>query len=281
VLECVVNVSEGRDASVVAALAEAGGPALLDVHRDADHNRAVLTLAGADVEDAARAVARVALDRVDIRRHRGVHPRLGSLDVVPFVPLDARADRAPDEQFLADALGARARFAQWAGDALALPCFFYGPERTLPEVRRQAFTSIEPDTGPRRPHPRAGACAVGARRPLVAYNVWLDTPDVGVARRIAARLRGPAVRALGLAVAGVCQVSCNLTDPLRVGPAEVYDAVASLAAERATALARAELVGLAPSAVVEQIPPGRRPELDLDLERTVEARLEARRASRS
>jgi glutamate formiminotransferase / 5-formyltetrahydrofolate cyclo-ligase len=281
VLECVVNVSEGRDASVIAALAEAGGSALLDVHLDRDHNRAVLTLAGPDVEDATRAVAGVALDRIHIRHHSGVHPRLGSLDVVPFVPLDASTHLDQPERALAGAIEARARFAQWAGDVLALPCFFYGPERSLPEVRRHAFTSLEPDAGPRRLHPTAGTCAVGARDALVAYNLWLDTPDLTVARAIAARVRGPGVRALGLAVAGGCQVSCNLIDPLRVGPAKVYDAVAVLAAEHHCTVARAELVGLAPAAVVEQVPARRRLDLDLDPERTVEARLEARRASRS
>ncbi|HEX9991540.1 MAG TPA: hypothetical protein VGB14_01295 [Acidimicrobiales bacterium] len=256
-LECVVNVSEGRSPDVLAALAGAAGPHLLDLHADPDHHRAVLTLVG---EDAPRAVAREAVARIDLRGHAGAHPRIGAVDVVPFVPLGATP--------LADAVAARDRFAAWAAAALALPCFLYGPERSLPEVRRSAFAGLAPDTGPPRPHPTAGAAAVGARPVLVAYNLWLAEPDLAAARRLARALRGPAVRALGLAVGAHVQVSTNLVDPATVGPADVYDRVAA-----EVAVARAELVGLVPRAVLDAVPRRRWAALDLAEDRTVEARL--------
>ncbi|HEX2040178.1 MAG TPA: hypothetical protein VHF47_10650 [Acidimicrobiales bacterium] len=262
-LECVINVSEGRRPDVVAAVGAAAGRLLLDTHADPHHNRSVLTLAGADddVQAAARAVAQAAVEHIDLQLHHGVHPRLGAVDVVPFVPLD--------ETLMAAAVAARDAFAAWAADALGLPCFLYGEERSLPEVRRRAFHDLDPDVGPRRPHPTAGAVAVGARTLLVAYNLWLRSDDLDLARTIARSLRNEHVRALGLAVAGHAQVSCNLLSPRLVGPDAVYDAVAAT-----TAVARAELVGLAPAAVVEAIAPHRRRELDLDLSRTIEARLE-------
>ncbi len=275
VLECVVNVSEGRDTEVVAAIARAGSDALLDVHTDPDHHRSVLTLAGpgARLEDAVRAVARATVQHIDLRHHDGVHPRLGALDVVPFVPLHPDGSPGRPGTDLGSAIEARDRFATWAGAELALPCFLYGPERTLPEVRREAFGRLAPDTGPTGPHPRAGACAVGARHVLVAYNVWLATPDLAVARAVAGAIRGPAVRALGLAVGTTTQVSCNLVDPLVVGPAQVYDAVRRLAEQSGTEVERAELVGLAPAAVVEAVASTRRAELDLGPEKTIEVLL--------
>ncbi len=277
-LECVVNVSEGRHPGVVAAIAEAGGDAVLDVHSDPDHNRSVLTLAGPGpaLEAAVQAVARTTLEHIDLRHHEGVHPRLGALDVVPFVALGPDGVADPRGADLRPALEARDRFAAWAGAELALPCFVYGPERTLPEVRREAFARLGPDTGPHTPRPGAGACAVGARPVLVAYNVWLTTPELSVARAIAAAVRGPQVRALGLAVRGGTQVSCNLVDPLGFGPAELYDAVAQLAVDAGTGVARAELVGLAPAAVVDGVAAGRRQALDLEPQRTIEARLAQR-----
>jgi glutamate formiminotransferase/glutamate formiminotransferase/formiminotetrahydrofolate cyclodeaminase len=164
---------------------------------------------------------------------------------------------------------ARDRFAAWAADALELPCFLYGDNRSLPQVRRDAFVTVSPDVGPDQPHPRAGACAVGARPVLVAYNLWLAAPaDVALAKRIAADLRAPAVRTLGLAFDGHVQVSCNLIEPAAVGPGAVFDAVA----ERA-AVERAELVGLVPTAVLEMEERQRWVSLDLDPSRTIEARL--------
>ena len=258
-LECVINISEGRRADAVATVARAAGVDLLDVHTDPDHHRSVLTLVG---EPAARAVAAAAVLTLDVTGHEGAHPRFGVVDVVPFVPLGRST--------LADAVAARDRFAAWAGSELGVPCFCYGPERTLPQVRAEAFTTLAPTVGPDRPHPTAGAMAVGARPVLVAYNLWLRRPDLDQARAIARDLRGSAVRALGLAVGPHVQVSMNLIDPTVVGPAEVYEQVAAVAA-----VERAELVGLVPRAVLERLDPAAWPRLDLALDRTIEARLEA------
>jgi len=262
VLECVVNISEGRRRAVIDAVAGAAGGHLLDLHVDADHNRAVLTLAGGDgLEAAVRAVAVETVAAVDLRDHAGAHPRLGAVDVVPFVPLGTTRLEA--------AVEARDRFAAWAAAELDLPSFLYGPERSLPEVRRRAFADLAPDTGPPVPHPSAGAVCVGARNILVAYNVWLAPGiDTAVARAVAAALRGPGLRALGLDVGGRAQVSMNLVDPTEVGPAQVYDAVAAR-----VAVERAELVGLVPSAVVDGVAPERWAALDLHPSRTIEARL--------
>lgn len=259
-LECVVNVSEGRDRDVIGVLAAAAGADLLDVHSDPDHNRSVLTLVG---EDAPRSVAEAAVELLDLRRHTGAHPRIGVLDVVPFVPLG--------DTPMSAAVTARDEFAVWAGAELELPCFLYGPERTLPDVRRGAFTTLGPDTGPSAPHPSAGATAVGARRLLVAYNLWLAEPDLDEARRIASAIRSDAVRALGLAAGEQVQVSMNLVDPRRVGPADVWDLVAAEAP-----IARAELVGLVPVAVLAAAPAHRWSQLDLAEARTIESRLAGR-----
>ncbi len=262
VLACVVNVSEGRDAAVLAGLAGAAGPLLLDVHADAWHHRSVLTLAGPGVEGAARRVVAEAVRLIDLRRHQGAHPRFGSVDVVPFVPL-------PGSPFLR-AVAARDALAAWAGATLRLPCFLYGPDRTLPEVRRHAFVALSPDHGPAQPHPTAGAVAVGARGVLVAYNLWLAPGiDTDRARAVARAVRGPDLRALGLDLGGRAQVSCNLVNPAVLGPADAYDAVAAL-----VAVERAELVGLLPAAVLRRSPPRRWAELDLAADRTIEARLE-------
>lgn len=259
-LECVINVSEGRDLTRLTAIGDTAGEALLDLHHDAHHNRAVLTLAGADVEEAARAVAAAAVERLDLRTHEGVHPRFGVVDVVPFVPLEAST--------IDDAVAARGRFATWAGAALTLPCFLYGPERALPDVRRAAFSALSPDTGPARPHPTAGACAVGARPVLVAYNLWLHDSDLPTATAIAAAVRSREVRALGLQLGQEVQVSCNLLAPEAVGPAIVYDRVAAMAT-----VAKAELVGLVPRSVLHAVDRQRWAQLDLADERTIEARL--------
>jgi glutamate formiminotransferase len=169
---------------------------------------------------------------------------------------------------LTEAVAARDRFARWAGDELGIPCFCYGPERALPDIRRHAFRDLRPDTGPDRPHPTAGAICVGARPALVAYNLWLADPDLDEARRIAAALRSAEVRALGLAVGDGVQVSCNLVAPWRVGPAEVFDQV-----EVAAPIARAELVGLVPESVLAAIPRERWGSLGLGEGATIEARL--------
>ncbi len=265
-LECVINVSEGRRADVIDALTDAAGRALLDVHTDAVHHRSVFTLAGQHVEHAARSLAAAAVETIDLRAHAGVHPRLGAVDVVPFVPLPGAV--------MADAVAARDRFSRWFARTAGVPCFRYGAERTLPDIRRHAFDLLAPDDGPPVPHPTAGACCVGARTMLVAYNLWLARGNGGnagaVARSVAAEVRGPAVRALGLVMGdGGAMVSMNLLDPLSTGPAAVYDAVASRAE-----VARAELVGLLPAAVLDATPRDRWASLDLAPSRTIEARLE-------
>lgn len=267
-LECVVNISEGRNHSLIDHLAQAAGPGLLDVHRDPDHHRSVLTIAGHPdvVEAGARALARVAVARLDLTDHAGAHPRMGVLDVVPWVALEGWP--------LADgpikwAIEGRDELTRWAGRTLELPCFTYGPERSLPDVRRQAWVTLDPDTGPCRPHPTAGAAAIGARGMLVAYNLWLADADLAAARAVAHEVRSPHVRTLALEVGSAIQVSCNLIHPRVVGPEAVFDAVAGR-----VGVARAELVGLVPGAVLEAIPHHRWAELDLDPSATIEARLE-------
>lgn len=259
VLECVINVSEGRDADLLAHLAAVVAPDLLDVHTDPDHHRSVFTLVG---EQAPRRLTEAAVAAIDLRHHAGVHPRFGAVDVVPFVPLG--------DATLADAVRARDAFARWAAATLDLPCFLYGPERTLPEVRRRAFRTLAPDLGPPTAHRSAGACAVGARGLLVAYNLWLAEPDLVAAKAVAAAVRSGPIRTLGLAVGDEVMVSCNLVEPLAVGPAAAWDAVAAHAP-----VARAELVGLVPEAVLAATPRERWVELDLAPDRTIEARLAA------
>ena len=261
VLECVVNISEGRDRELIGSIAAAAGDDLLDVHIDGDHHRSVLTLVGAE---APRAVARAAVDALDLRAHRGAHPRIGVVDVVPFVALHGSTPE--------DAEAERDAFCEWAGTELGVPCFRYGRDRTLPDIRRGAWRSLGPDCGPPDPHPPAGAIAVGARPVLVAYNVWLAEPDLDAARAIAAQVRSSTVRSLGLQVGGEVQVSMNLIAPDATGPGAAYDAVAARAA-----VARAELVGLVPASVLEAEDPARWGELDLAADRTIEARLRRRR----
>lgn len=257
-LECVVNISEGRDQAILHQLSRAAGAALLDLHTDADHHRSVFTLVGTE---AIRSLAAEAVRLIDLLHHHGAHPRIGVVDVVPFVPLG--------EATAADALAARDDYAAWSARELGVPCFVYGPERTLPDIRRGAFVSLAPDHGTPGPHPTAGATAVGQRGLLVAYNLWLREPDLVVAQQLAKMLRTPAVRALGLAVGDQVQVSFNLIAPTEVGPAAVYDQVAAHAE-----IERAELVGLVPRAVVDAVPQHRWAELDLADDRTIEARLE-------
>jgi len=266
VLECVINVSEGSSEVVLDGLRAAGGRSLLDAHTDRHHNRTVLTLAGPDVESAAHAVTALGVSTIDLRNHAGAHPRLGAVDVVPFVPLEGST--------MADAVSARDRFASWAANELGVPCFLYGTVRPLPEVRRLAFTSLAPDVGPSAPHPTAGAICVGARPVLIAYNVWLvPGTDVTVASEIATGVRGQTVRALGLDLEGMAQVSMNLVDWQVVGPADAFDAVSSLATEKGTQVSAAELVGLLPEAALLAIPERRWAELGLARPKTIEVAL--------
>lgn len=274
-LECVVNISEGRDAGALALLAQACSACLLDLHADGGHHRAVLTMAGDDevVEGAVRDLARTAVSLLDLSGHSGVHPRFGVLDVVPWVALEGWPvrDAPAGTSGAARAQEARDRFALWASVELDLPVFLYGPERSLPQLRREAWSGLVPDAGPHAPHPTAGSVAVGCRPLMVAYNLWLGGRDLARARSIAAVIRSPAVRALAFGLDGHVQVSCNLVQPLSVGPEQVRDQVA-----RWADIERCELVGLVPDNVMRAIPERRWPELDLAPERTIEHRLATR-----
>ncbi|MFM8381029.1 MAG: hypothetical protein ACKOA6_03395 [Actinomycetota bacterium] len=269
VLECVVNVSEGRRNDVLAGLAEGVEPGhLLDVHVDRWHNRSVFTLVGTE---APRQLTRRAVECLDLDGHHGAHPRLGVVDVVPFVPLDTAT--------MDEAVAARDDFATWLAEELAVPSFLYGPTgyapgRSLPDIRRRAWQDLSPDVGPHRPHPTAGAVCVGARGPLVAYNIWLrEGDDWTIAAEITSAIRSSHVRALTLRLGDRVQISMNLIDPAVVGPAEVYDRIGDLCASRQLSIARAELVGLVPAAVLDRIPSDRWSALDLDPRRTIEDRL--------
>lgn len=258
-LVCPANVSEGRRLVVVASIALAAGrPSvqLLDVHTDPDHNRSVLTLAGrADaLVDGVVAAASTAVQMIDLPTHEGAHPRLGAIDVIPFVPVST------DPAGMATAVSAAREAARRIADEVGIPCFLYGEAasgRSLPEVRRRAFADLAPDLGGPGPHPTAGAAAVGARGPLVAYNVDLDTDDVALARHIAASIRErngglPHVRALGMALPsrGIVQVSTNLLLPAVTTIGAVFEAVAALAAAAGVDVRGSEIVGLTPRAAL-------------------------------
>jgi glutamate formiminotransferase/glutamate formiminotransferase/formiminotetrahydrofolate cyclodeaminase len=270
VLECVVNVSEGRDTSLLRLLALACGECLLDLHADPYHHRSVFTLAGdhASVVQAVRGLAGGTVGSLDLRSHTGAHPRFGTLDVVPWVALEGWPLRDAPAGGVERALKARDDFASWLAADLGVPVFVYGPERSLPQLRREAWRSLSPDFGPTSPHPTAGAAAVGCRPLLVAYNLWMAEPDLVAAREVAAGLRSPTVRALAFQLGEEVQVSCNLVAPLQTGPEQVFDHVAAL-----VRVAHAELVGLVPRAVLDRVPPARWEQLDLSVDRTIEARL--------
>jgi glutamate formiminotransferase len=266
IIECVANVSEGRDVRALAAMGVAvravAGAHLADVHSDADHHRSVFTMLGAPVavEAAALALAEAALPRIDMREHHGLHPRLGALDVVPFVPLG--------DTPMTVAVDVARRVGAALAERHALPVYFYGAaarspaRRELPDVRRGGYEALAgrlttpdgaPDAGPARFDARAGAAVVGARDVLVAYNVWLDTSDVGIARAVARAVRErdgglPAVRALGVALPsrGLVQVSLNLLDYRLTPLPAIFDRVVQEAARHGVGVRRGELVGLAP-----------------------------------
>lgn len=270
ILECVPNCSEGRDASFVEAVRDAvgriSGVALLDAGADPDHHRSVFTMAGAPdaVGEAMLAIAGLAVERIDLRRHQGQHPRMGALDVAPFVPLGGMSNAA--------AIEAARLFAQRMWKELRVPSYFYGlaaatPARErLEDVRRGGFEALllsgadrTPDIGGPRVHPTAGATAVGVRKPLIAWNVELATSDVRAARRIARLIREssgglPAVKALGLALPsrGATQISINLVDYERTAPRQVFDRISELAAAEGVAVVDTELIGLIPRKALGQ-----------------------------
>jgi len=264
-VECVPNFSEGRDPTTLEALKHAiirvSGVRLLDVQADAAHNRSVYTFVAppdAAVE-AALGAMRVATERIDLTRHRGEHPRMGATDVVPFVPVrDVTMD---DCVVLAQRLGER------AARELGLPIYLYAraatrPERErLPDIRKGEFEGLkqrigkdpaaDPDFGPKRIHPTAGATAVGARPFLVAFNIYLDSSDVSIAKEIARGVRTssgglPAVQASGFEVEAKAQVSMNLLDIDTTPPATVFTAVERAARARGVEILKSEVVGLIP-----------------------------------
>jgi len=261
VLESVPNFSEGRDAEVVDALRAAlASPArLLDVHVDADHHRSVFTLVGEPDQLVQTLLAgiSVARERIDLRRHVGAHPRIGAADVVPLVPLRSGEMAAARETAL--------DLARRVGEELELPVFLYGEaEAGLGPAffrrggpaglqRRIEAGELEPDFGPRRLHPSAGGVIIGARRPLIAFNVDLRG-DVEVARAVAALVRErdggfPGVRALGLDLprAGVAQVSMNVEDWEAAALHEIVARVTAEAEARGAEVLGSELVGLMPA----------------------------------
>ncbi|HEX5585823.1 MAG TPA: glutamate formiminotransferase [Acidimicrobiia bacterium] len=278
-LECVPNVSEGRARASLDAFAAACGPSLLDVHRDVDHHRSVFTLAGPgprDAERAVRALAREVVDRIDLERHEGVHPRLGALDVVPFVALDGSDP--------ATAVEAAHAFGAWAVDELGTPVFFYGfadeRDRTLPSVRASAFRTRAPDLVPQSSRAGVGAIAVGARPVLVAINCELDRDDLALARTIASTVRErdgglPGVRALGLRLASRehVQVSMNLVALDQTGVQAACETVRARAHDRGAAVTRVELVGLVPAAELDRCTPEFLEWSGLDVTQTIEHRL--------
>lgn len=267
--EAVPNFSEGRDeeaiARIVAAVGGTGGVRVLGLHSDPDHNRSVLTFAGEEeaVLEAAVALAEACAREIDLAAQTGEHPTMGSLDVLPFVPLEGAT--------LEDA----ARLARRAGERIgALGFFVYLYEaaataphrRNLADVRRGGYESLgdrledplwQPDYGPRELDPHKGAVAVGARPFLVAFNAYLDTDDVEVARIVARQVRErdgglPGVKALGLKVGGRAQVSMNLTDLEKTSMPVALEAVREAAVEHGVTVESTELVGLAPLEAVLQ-----------------------------
>ena len=258
-LESVPNFSAGRDQAAIDAIGSALGAhaRLLDVHADADHNRSVFTLVGSEAEltDALLAGIEVAVERIDLRRHEGAHPRIGAADVVPIVPL--RPEDLERARAAALAVGER------IGSELGLPVFLYAPPERGPAFYRRGGPAelqrrvddgeLEPDFGPARLHATAGGVIVGARMPLIAFNVNLRG-DVAVARAIAAVVREkgggfPGVRALGLELprAGLVQVSMNVEDWEASALHEIVARIEAEARARGAEVAGSELVGLMPA----------------------------------
>ena len=274
IVESIPNFSEGRDPGVIEqlenALTATQGVALLDRHRDVDHHRCVLTVAGSveSMEEAGVSVVAKASELINLAHHAGRHPRLGACDVLPFVPLSG----STMEQCvrLAHRVGAR------IGRELRIPVFLYeeacerpfrkrleqirkgGPEALM--KRMATDPAWAPDFGPAEPHPTAGVIAVGARHPLIAFNVVLQSHDVSLARDIARRIRAsngglPAVKAIGLELKsrGCVQVSMNLTDYRQTPVHVAFEAVKQASVLKGVAVAKSELVGLIPQEALAQI----------------------------
>jgi glutamate formiminotransferase len=271
IVESIPNVSEGRRLDLVERLAESvrstPGARLLDYSADPSHNRSVFTLAGepAGVGDAVLALCSEAVAVIDLRTHLGEHPRIGAVDVVPFVPLEG----ATMDVCVALARDVGARIAA----RLNVPVYLYeeaaahGGRRKLEDIRRGGFESLgarmaagdwPPDFGPPAPHPSAGATVVGARRPLIAYNINLNTDRLDVARAIAAVIRESSggfkfVKAAGFRLAhrGIVQVSMNLTNYEHTSMFAVFEAVRREAARHGVSILESEIIGLVPAAALD------------------------------
>jgi glutamate formiminotransferase len=268
--EAVPNFSEGRDEEkigrIVAAVSAVEGVRVLGFHSDPDHNRSVLTFAGGEdaILEAGVSLAKACASEIDLASQNGEHPRMGSLDVLPFVPLEGAT--------VEDA----ARLARLAGEkigSLGFPVYLYEVAATAPHrrnlanIRRGGYEDLagrmrdplwQPDYGPPELDPRKGAVAVGARSILVAFNVYLDTDNVGVAKAVASRVRErdgglAGVKALGLKVGGRAQVSMNLTNLQMTPIPVVLEAVRSAAAEQGASVGSTELVGLLPLEAILQV----------------------------
>lgn len=267
IIECIPNFSEGRDTAVINALKETAqsvpGVMLLGVSSDADHNRSVITIAGnrKGIEEAAFLLCKTACEKIDLRKHRGVHPRMGAADVIPFVPLSGSSVVECVE--ISKIVGKR------IAEELGIPVFLYEESQTRKErrnlatIRKGGFEGMsekillddwQPDFGERKIHPSAGVVAVGARAPLIAFNVNLNTPDVEIARKIATTIRESSgglkyLKAIGvkLSALGLAQVSMNLTN-YEVTPVHTaFEAVKAEAARYGIDVAESELVGFAPA----------------------------------
>jgi glutamate formiminotransferase len=273
IIECVPNISEGRRPDVVARIAAAlravAGVRLLDVQSDATHHRSVLTLAGeaGPLKAAVLTLFERAMAEIDLRAHRGEHPRLGAVDVVPFVPI---------EGITMEACVALAReVGEQVAARFGIPVYLYeeaasaATRRNLEDVRRGEFEGLAakmrqadwtPDFGPRQPHPTAGATAIGARMPLIAFNINLATDRLDVAKKIAAGIRMSSggfrfVKAMGIALEdrGVVQVSMNLTNHDKTPIFRVFETVKREAARFGVSVLESEIVGLVPSAALTQV----------------------------
>jgi len=270
VIECVPNVSEGRRMEVVNALVDAvrrtPSVRLLDYSSDTAHNRSVLTMAGdaTSLKTAVVALFEAALPRIDLRQHTGEHPRLGAVDVVPFVPI---TDVTMDE-----CVRLAKETAAEVADRFQVPVYLYeeasgNPARkNLEDIRRGEFEGLEakmsapgwaPDFGPARPHPTAGATVMGARMPLIAYNINLATNRLDVAKKIAAAIRFSSggfryVKAMGIALEdrGIVQVSINLTNYEKTPMFRVFEAVKQEAARYGVTILESEIIGLVPAAAL-------------------------------
>lgn len=300
-IEAIPNISEGRRVEVVRMAVEAIEAVsrvwVLDWSSDPSHNRSVITLAG-EADPLREAILRLfdlAVKRIDLRRHRGVHPRIGAVDVVPFVPLDGTPMEACIE--LAHATGRE------VAERLQVPVLLYEAaasapaRRHLEHLRQGQFEGLgpklaqrcwRPDYGPPLPHPSAGATAIGARGPLIAFNVNLASGELDVARRVARAVRAsggglPHVKAMGVRLSDgsrdFVQISMNLTDYRRTPLSATLDRVRLEAARNGVEIAGTELVGLVPREAIDGSAGGM-PVLDIIRpDRTIEARLECRRPS--